>query len=147
MTPPTIAQLLPVLQIAIGPVILISGIGLLLLSMTNRYGRTIDRARELSYARRHPDGEPDRDRIERQIEVLWRRAQLLRGAIFAGSVSVLCAAILIITLFITELLHLDAGWLLGLVFVACLTALIMSLVASIRDVNLSLTAVRLEIER
>ncbi len=145
MTPPSVTQLLPVLQIAIGPVILISGIGLLLLSMTNRYGRTIDRARELSYARNHPDG--DRDRIEKQIEVLWRRAQILRRAIFFGSFSVLCAAILIITLFITELLHLDAGWLLGLIFIVCLAALIGSMVESIRDVNLSLTAVRLEIDR
>jgi hypothetical protein len=144
MTPPTVAQLLPVLQIAIGPVILISGIGLLLLSMTNRYGRTIDRARELSYSRRHPDG--DRELIERQIDVLWRRAQILRRAIFLGSLSVLCAAILIITLFITELLGMDAGWLIATIFVICLGALIGSLVDSIRDVNLSLKAVRLEIE-
>ena len=35
------------LQVAIGPVILISGVGLLLLTLTNRYGRTIDRARHI----------------------------------------------------------------------------------------------------
>jgi hypothetical protein len=35
---PTLAELIPILQIAIGPVILISGVGLLLLSMTNRLG-------------------------------------------------------------------------------------------------------------
>ena len=40
-------ELIPVLQVAIGPVILISGVGLLLLTLTNRYGRTIDRARQL----------------------------------------------------------------------------------------------------
>jgi hypothetical protein len=40
-------DLFPDLQIAIAPVILISGVGLLLLSMTNRLGRTIDRARQL----------------------------------------------------------------------------------------------------
>ena len=38
------AELIPVLQMAVGPVILISGIGLILLSMTNRFGRVIDRA-------------------------------------------------------------------------------------------------------
>ena len=41
----SVAELIPVLQTAIGPVILISGIGLLLLTMTNRLGRAIDRAR------------------------------------------------------------------------------------------------------
>ncbi len=32
-------DVLPLLQLAVGPVILISGVGLLLLSITNRYGR------------------------------------------------------------------------------------------------------------
>ena len=35
-------ELIPVLQVAIGPVILISGVGLLLLTLTNRFGRIID---------------------------------------------------------------------------------------------------------
>ena len=43
----TLTELIPILQIAVGPVILISGVGLLLLSMTNRLGRAIDRARIL----------------------------------------------------------------------------------------------------
>jgi hypothetical protein len=34
-----------ILTASIAPVIVISGIGLLLLSITNRYGRAIDRAR------------------------------------------------------------------------------------------------------
>ena len=42
-----VRDLIPILQVAIGPVILISGVGLLLLSMTNRLGRVIDRARLL----------------------------------------------------------------------------------------------------
>jgi CHASE3 domain sensor protein len=40
-------ELIPVLQVAIGPVILISGVSLLMLTLTNRYGRTIDRARQI----------------------------------------------------------------------------------------------------
>ena len=41
-------ELIPILQSAVGPVILISGVGLLLLSMTNRFGRVVDRARILA---------------------------------------------------------------------------------------------------
>jgi len=41
-----VSELIPVLQVAIGPVILVSGVGLLLLTLTNRYGRTIDRSRQ-----------------------------------------------------------------------------------------------------
>ena len=32
-------ELVPILQLAIGPVILISGVGMLLLTFTNRFGR------------------------------------------------------------------------------------------------------------
>ena len=39
------SQLLPTIQAAVTPVILISGMGLLLLTMTNRMGRIMDRTR------------------------------------------------------------------------------------------------------
>lgn len=42
---PSVTELIPVLQTAISPMILISGLELLLLTMTNRLGRAIDRAR------------------------------------------------------------------------------------------------------
>ena len=42
-------ELIPVLQVAIGPVILISGISLLLLTLTNRFARTIDNTPHYSY--------------------------------------------------------------------------------------------------
>ena len=37
----SLEKIIPMLQVAIGPVILISGVGLLLLTMTNRLGRAI----------------------------------------------------------------------------------------------------------
>jgi len=40
-------ELVPMLQVAVGPVILISGAGLVLLSLTNRFARAVDRTREL----------------------------------------------------------------------------------------------------
>jgi hypothetical protein len=41
-------SLLPMIQLAITPVILIAGVGSLLLSMTNRLGRIVDRTRILA---------------------------------------------------------------------------------------------------
>ena len=58
-------DLIPTLQLAIGPVILISGIGLILLSMTNRYGRLLDRARRLT-GDLHDSSEPDEDLVARE---------------------------------------------------------------------------------
>jgi len=42
----SLEQIIPELRDAVGPVILISGVGLLLLTFTNRLGRAIDRARQ-----------------------------------------------------------------------------------------------------
>jgi len=133
-----------VLQVAIGPVILISGVGLLLLTLTNRYGRTIDRSRLLMRELRELAG-ADRERLEGQIQILYRRARLARLSILLSGVSVLLASVLIIVLFLTALLRLDLGLLISLLFIACLLALSGSLVAFLRDMNLSLGALKLEL--
>lgn len=139
--------LIPVLQVAIGPVILISGIGLLLLSMTNRLGRTVDRSRDLARECRNGGSPADRQRALGQLAILIRRAKIMRGAIAAASVSVLCAAILIIVLFIGALMRLSiTAPLVAAFFVGCMLCVIGALVLFIADVNLSLQALKVEID-
>jgi hypothetical protein len=140
----TLHDLVPILQAAIGPVILISGVGLILLSMTNRFGRVIDRSRELSMERRASTG--DRNRVIRQIEILMRRARVIRHAITLAISSVLLAAVLIITLFVAAVFALEVGTLVVTLFIGCMAALIGALVAFLRDINLSLAALTLELE-
>jgi hypothetical protein len=139
-----VRELIPVLQVAIGPVILISGVGLLLLTLTNRYGRTIDRSRQLVRELRECT-EADQQRLEGQVEILYRRARLIRLSITLAAVSVLLASVLIIGLFLTALWKLEVGLLLSLLFIACMVSLSGSLVAFIRDINLSLGALKLEL--
>jgi Protein of unknown function (DUF2721) len=140
----TIAQLIPVLQTSIGPVILISGIGLLLLSMTNRLSRVIDRARNLLALAETLHG-PAKEKTLAQIDILWSQARLIRMSILCAAVSVLCAAFLIIALFITALLGLEDAWLISVIFVCCMFSLIASLLVFIRDINLSLSAFKVEL--
>ena len=137
-------DLIPILQVAIGPVILISGVGLLLLTMTNRFGRIIDRTRQLSRELRSEEA-PARHGVLAQLDILLTRARIVRGAITAASVSALLAAVLIIVIFVGALFKLS--WAVGIVglFVSCLASLIASLALFIRDVNLSLKALRLEV--
>jgi hypothetical protein len=139
----SVTQLIPVLQVAIGPVILISGVGLLLLSMTNRLARVIDRSRLLCAELRGATG-ADRERVTAQLRILARRADLIRLAILLASISLLLAAVLIITLFFTALLGLEVGWLIAAMFVGCMLALIGALSVFILDVDRSLGALKLE---
>ena len=145
MEVPLVTQLIPVLQTAIGPVILISGIGLLLLTMTNRLGRTIDRARIL-VGNLPNTTETRRDKIAAQLQILWRRARLIRLAIALASVSALAAAILIIALFLTALWQIETSWIIVVLFIVCMLCLIGSLALFIHDINQSLAALKLELE-
>jgi uncharacterized membrane protein len=113
--------------------------------MTNRLSRLIDRSRQLSgELKRHPDGQAP---ILAQLEILQYRAVLVKRAITLASISVLLAAILIITLFFTALFRLEDAWLISLLFIGCMVCLIGSMVAFLHDVNQSLVALRLELEK
>ena len=57
----------------------------------------------------------------------------------------LLASVLIIVLFLTALWKLEVGLLISLLFIACMVSLSGSLVAFIRDMNLSLGALKLEL--
>lgn len=141
----TIAELIPILQTAIGPMILISGLGLLLLTMTNRLGRTIDRSRELlDEYEELPDS--SRSKVDREIVVLWKRAGYVRTAILLASATCLGAASLIILLFLTSLFSIDWPVVVATVFIMSMMSLIASLIFFLLDVNLTLSALRIELE-
>lgn len=145
MSPTSFGQIIPELRDAIGPVILVSGVGLLLLTMTNRLGRAIDRARQLKHELSIRTGH-DREQTLAQVTILYRRAKIIRLSITLAATSAALAAVLIVTLFVASLLQAQLGLLIGLVFVACMTSLFASLVAFICDINLSLHALKLELE-
>ena len=144
MTATPVRELIPVLQVAIGPVILISGVGLLLLTLTNRFGRAVDRSRLLIKEMRGL-ADADRQRLSGQVQILYRRARLIRLAIITAAGSVLLASVLIIGLFLTALMKIEFGLLLILIFIGCMTSLIVSLCAFIKDIQLSLVALKLEL--
>ena len=140
----SVGQLVPVLQTAIGPVILISGVGLLLLTMTNRLGRAIDKARTLSTTLQTAN-QTAAPAIIGQLRIFWKRARLIRLAITLASMSALSAAVLIILLFFTALWSLETGWLIAALFITCMVCLISSLGVFIHDINQSLAALKMEL--
>jgi hypothetical protein len=137
-------ELISILQAAIGPVILISGAGLLLLSMTNRFGRVIDRSRLLIEAI-HRAPEEEHPLLLAQVKIFARRARLLRSAIGLATLSLLIVAILVIVLFVAALLQVELAALGAALFIACMLALIGSLVLFLQDIQLSLVALKLEL--
>jgi len=139
----TLTNLICTLQLAVSPAILISGVGMMLLSMTNRFGRVIDRSRQLTRDLRSVEG-ADRQTLLAEVRVVWLRARIVRAGIALAMLSALLAALLIISLFVGMLLKLDAVVPAGF-FVTCMICLIGAMLMFFWDINLSLNALGLEI--
>ena len=143
MTTLRLDQLAPVLQLTIGPAVLVSGCGLLLLSLTSRLGRATDLARSMArHLRTTPASEEGPLRM--QLHMLLRRTLILRRAIALTAMSALLAAILILALFVAARLKVEFAWATVVIFVGCVTCLIAALIEYIADVNAVLAALKIE---
>ena len=79
-----------------------------------------------------------------QLQILSRRARIVRSAITLASLSVLLAAVLVIVLFLAPLLGLGLALAVSGLFMLCMVCLIGSLLLFIADINASLAALALE---
>lgn len=140
------SSLLSIIQLSITPVILISGMGALMLTLTNRFGRIVDRTRALAGQMRQATGD-ERRHLENQLDILWRRAQLVRMAVTFDGLSMLVACLLIGAIFAGALVGWRIEGLMVCLFGGSVALLITAIVAFLRDIALSLGALRLEVER
>jgi len=138
-----IHDLIPVLQLSVSPVILISGMGLVLLSMINRYNHIVDASRKLSAMIKKSND--DNSNCYTQLDIIFLRAQVLRRAVIFAVLSLLLVAILIIVLFLVCLLHLEAGFVICGLFIGSMVTFSIALIAFLVDINMSLRAIALEI--
>ncbi len=139
----TLDSLTRVLQASISPVALVSGVGLLILSMTNRFGRVTDRLRSLTADRRSCPG--PNQKLDYEITMFYRRARILRLSISYASGCVLLASIVILIVFVMAVLKVRFYLLVLSLFALSLILLIVSLVLFLRDMHLSLLAVQEEL--
>ena len=141
----SIPQLVRILSASIAPVIVISGVGLLLLSMTNRYSRVIDRARELIKEFEDTSGEARRASLLEQVRITYRRGRILRTSIILSSVSILFVSVTVLALFAGQVAEGTVDYVSVPCFGLALIALVGSLYFFIQDVRISLQALELEI--
>ena len=124
------------LQLAVSPVILISAYGLLLLSMTNRLGRAIDRARLLVR-----EGAAKDD----QIAIITRRAGWIRSAIVFTTLALIAAGLLVLVLFASIYLPFNISAVVAVLFIGSLVSVVVGLGYFIADIYGSLHAMQAEL--
>lgn len=138
-------ELIQILQTAISPVVLVSGIGLLLLSMTNRFAHTTDRIRLLVKQMDYLEEDPQNYRQKVQIRILYRRSRILLLAISFALASVLFVSLLITTLFSTLFLEVNLQGTVIVLFTVSLLCLVVSVLLFIQDMSLALKALKEEL--
>ena len=143
--PDAAGELVHLLQMSISPIALISGVGLLLLSVTNRLGRVIDRSRALAAELRAEPRSPAADRQRAQLHVLIRRAGLLWASIAAVTVTVLCACLMVLMLTSVVFFRWALSTAVVVVFFLALLSLLLSALLFFGDVLLALRALRMEV--
>ncbi|MBN2614040.1 MAG: DUF2721 domain-containing protein [Bacteroidales bacterium] len=133
------------LQSCITPVALISGVGLILLSLTNRLGRTIDRSRILVGELEKPAATKREIKIS-ELKILHKRSRILRTSIAAISFSILSSSMIIPVLFVMSISTLNLKTIGVILFILSVFSLILSAAMLMADVILALKAVEKEVE-
>ena len=140
------ADILRTIQAAIAPVVLISAIGLLLLTLTARLGRIVDRSRLLAAERR--GGSHDHDavaRIDGQLRILNARARLVRLAVALSASAIGLSGVLVVVLFVAMLAQMNVAIVAAILFIASMLSLVLAMLAFVRELFLALKALDVEI--
>ena len=122
-----------VIQLAVAPVFLLTGVGAILNVMANRLSRIIDRARALELKLVTAEGE-FRAELTQRLSNLSRRARLISHAIALCVVTAVLVCGVIIGLFAGEFLDFDATVPAALLFIAALLAFLLALIWLLREI-------------
>ncbi|KAA0444650.1 MAG: DUF2721 domain-containing protein [Candidatus Thioglobus sp.] len=134
-----------VLQLAIAPMILISGVGFVLSALIDRYGRAIGALRAFISAIEDEKQAAKHAKLKEELKIVFKRTKLLKFSIGFSVLSLLFISILVLVLFFMALLAINLLNFSIALFVISLSAFIVSLVLFMFDINLSLRALELEI--
>ena len=136
--------LVQVLSASIAPCVLISAFGLLLLSLTNRLGRSVDRIRQ--QCREAPTASAgERAELDRQVHVLYRRCKLMRSAVGMCLLGIFGIGMLVLLLFAEAVARVRVVFVPEALFAASMVFLLGSLVFFFLEVRLTLSALRAEV--
>ena len=130
------------IQLAVAPVFLRSGIGAILMVMTNRLGRIIDRARVLEERLDNASTELH-PALRTDLTTLSRRAKLISCAITLCTATALLVCTVIAVLFLSAFLGFDLSIPLALLFIAAMLAFFLGLLWFLREIYVATVNLRI----
>lgn len=123
-----------VIQLAVAPVFLLTGVGTVLSVMTNRLSRIIDRFRILETIT------PQTDEIashQEEMKILAQRERVIYWAISLCTICALLICIVIATLFVGSVMGAQMTSVIALLFILAMLALIGGLLSFLREIYIA----------
>lgn len=129
---------------ALAPVTLISGVGLLLVSMSARYCHATSRIRQL-LAERKEESEDFHEEIDQSIDLIYKRASLLKTGILTLMISAAFSSLQVLVIVIGRLFSLDLSLMKSTMLLASVIFIVISSCIYVSEVQVSVKALGLTV--
>lgn len=126
-----------VIQLAVAPVFLLAGIAGMLSVLSTRLGRITDRARAVE--RRIPRAvrEDQKDLLQTETNLLWKRIRLINWAIRFCVSGALMVCLVIVGLFVADYVRVDLSLPIAVLFVSTMLLIVVGLVFFLSEVGIA----------
>jgi hypothetical protein len=131
------------IQQALGPVFLISGVGITLSMLTARLARIVDRARTLEDRRESTTDAARIADIDQDLRYIVKRVRYINGAIILSTVSAFFTAVVVTLLFASAFSPLSVGAIIAVLFVGSLLCLSLSFLMFLIEVRVATRSIRI----
>ena len=135
------------IQLALGPVFLISGVGITLSMLTQRLSRIVDRARTLEDKRELTSDEGKLKIIDKDLRAILRRSRYINSAIALCTTSALLTALVVTLLFASEFSPLGMGAAIAIMFVASTLCLSTAFIMFLIEVRIATNTLRIGVQK
>jgi hypothetical protein len=131
------------IQLALGPVFLINGVGITLGMLTSRLSRIVDRGRTLEIQRESASNENTIAHIDFDLKVIGRRARYINGAIIFATTSAFLTSLVVMLLFSSEFIGARLGGYIAATFAAAMVGLSVAFALFLVEVRIATRFLRL----
>lgn len=138
--PSAIVGVSHVIQLAVAPVFLLTGVGAILSVLINRLARVVDRFRNLECVQQKTSG-PALESIRDEMNLLSRRARMIHWAIGLCTSCALLVCLVIAMLFVGSAVSINLSTAIAILFVLAMLALVLGLLCFLREITLARSSI------
>ncbi|MGI6458074.1 MAG: DUF2721 domain-containing protein [bacterium] len=135
-----------ILQSTLAPIALISGVGLLLLSLVNRYNQALTRTRAVLKERKNCRDRGEKDVLDKSIAILFARCKILKTSVWFIGIGIVFSSAIVWFTAMESIFQFSITRIKEIMLLFSISAVLISTVLFVIDISYSLKAIRLEIE-